>query len=75
MLSRPAGRMVDVHSGKERAMHRILPIVLFAVAALGLSACQDTETGASAGIHPSSEASPAALNYDLPDNTVLEGKE
>ena len=56
-------------------MHRIVPVVLFAVAALGLAACS---TGAGTGAHPSSgssEASPAAVNYDLPDNTVMEGKE
>ncbi|HWI27869.1 MAG TPA: hypothetical protein VN668_12930 [Stellaceae bacterium] len=52
-------------------MHRVLPAALFAVAALGIAACQDTQTGAAT---QSSEASAAALNYDLPDNTVPEGE-
>jgi len=61
----------DADSRKERAMHRVLPAALFAVAALGIAACQDTQTGAAT---QSSEASAAALNYDLPDNTVPEGE-
>ncbi len=53
-------------------MHRILPVVLFAVAALGIAACETTQTGASIATQPSSEASPATLNYDFPDNAVVE---
>ena len=61
-----------MHSRMETAMHRILPVVLFAVAALGIAACESTQTGAGVGTQAASEASPAALNYARPDNAVVD---